>query len=220
MPDCLSGEDLSCIRGERLVFTKLTFRLEAGEALVLRGPNGSGKSSLLRLIAGLGRPTTGAIAWNGADIARDRAAHRARVAYAGHADAIKAALTVEENFRFWSELRGGGPEPIAALARLGLDRHANIPGRFLSSGERRRLALATLAASGADVWLLDEPTVGLDAASLSALEGLLAAHLREGGMVVLSTHVDLALGGATTLDLGDFTVARPDAQPDALQGAV
>jgi len=209
MPDCLTGEDLSCIRGERLVFTQLSFRLEAGGALVLRGPNGSGKSSLLRLVAGLARPATGVIAWNGDGIARDRAAHRARIAYAGHADAIKPALTVEENLRFWTGLRSGEPDATDALSQLGLDRHAQIPGRFLSSGERRRLALATLAASRAAVWLLDEPTVGLDAPSLAALEGLLAAHLRGGGMVVLSTHVDLALGDAATLDLGAFTVARP-----------
>lgn len=211
MPDSLSGEDLACIRGERLVFAKLAFRIETGGALVLRGPNGSGKSSLLRLIAGLGRPTTGAIAWNGEDIAQDRAAHRGRIAYAGHAEAIKPALTVEENFRFWAGLRGATADAKPALARLGLDRHAGIPGRFLSSGEKRRLALATMAASGAAVWLLDEPTVGLDAASLSALEDLLAEHRRNGGMVVLSTHVDLALGDAAMLDLGAFAVARPDA---------
>jgi heme exporter protein A len=209
MPDCLSGEDLSCIRGERLVFTQLSFRLEAGGALVLRGPNGSGKSSLLRLIAGLGRPVTGAIAWNGASIARDRAAHRARTAYAGHADAVKPALTVAENLCFWTALRGSVQDATAALARLGLDRHAAVPGRFLSSGEKRRLALATLAASGAPVWLLDEPTVGLDAASLTALERLIAEHRRNGGMVVLSTHVDLGLGDADTLDLGAYAVARP-----------
>lgn len=210
MPDCLTGEDLSCIRGERLVFDSLSFRLETGGALVLRGPNGSGKSSLLRLIAGLAPPTSGAIAWNGESIARDRAAHRARVAYAGHADAIKPALTVEENLVFWAGHRGvGHGDPSAALARLNLDRHARIPGRFLSSGERRRLALATLAASGAAVWLLDEPTVGLDTASLTALEGLLAAHRQGGGMVVLSTHVDLGLGDAALLDLGAFAVARP-----------
>lgn len=210
MPDSLSGEDLACIRGERLVFTKLAFGIETGGALVLRGPNGSGKSSLLRLIAGLARPATGAIAWNGADIARDRAAHRTRIAYAGHADAIKPALTVAENFRFWCGLRGETPDVNTALARLGLARHAGIPGRFLSSGEKRRLALATLAASGAAVWLLDEPTVGLDTASLAALEGLIAEHRAAGGMVVLSTHVDLALGGPATLDLGAFSVARPE----------
>ena len=175
MPDCLSGEDLSCIRGERLVFTRLSFRIESGGALLLRGPNGSGKSSLLRLIAGLGPPATGVIAWNGEHVARDRGAHRARIAYAGHADAIKPALTAAENLRFWTGLRGDSPDAAAALARL-----------------------------------------GLDATSLSALEGLLARHRQDGGMVVLSTHVDLALGGAETLDLGAFAVARPA----PLQGAL
>ena len=209
MPNCLSGEDLSCIRGERLVFTKLSFRLESGGALLLRGPNGSGKSSLLRLIAGLGRPETGVIAWNGEAISRDRAGHRTRIAYAGHADAVKPALTVSENLRFWTGLRSAPVDAARALERLGLERHAALPGRFLSSGEKRRLALATLAATGAPVWLLDEPTVGLDTESLAALERLIAEHRNAGGMVVLSTHVDLGLGPAETLDVGAFTVARP-----------
>jgi len=208
MPDCLTGEDLSCIRGERLVFTKVSFRLDGGGALVLRGPNGSGKSSLLRLMAGLARPVVGVIAWNGQSIASDRAAHRMRTAYVGHAEAVKPALTVMENLQFWSGMHGGARDVTAALARLGLQHHAQVSARFLSSGERRRLALAILAAAPADLWLLDEPTVGLDAASLSALEAMLDDHRRRGGMVVLSTHVDLRLGDAATLDLGAFAVAR------------
>ncbi len=215
MPDCLTGQDLSCIRGERLVFTGLSFRLEAGGALVLRGPNGSGKSSLLRLIAGLARPTTGVIAWNGADVAEDRTAHRARLAYVGHADAVKLALTAAENLTFWTGLRGGG-NVSDALARLGLTPHAQVAARFLSSGERRRLALALLAAGDAELWLLDEPTVGLDTASLAALEALIAEHRRKGGMVALSTHTALALGEADTIDLGAFTVARWTPDADAL----
>jgi heme exporter protein A len=208
MPDCLTGQDLSCIRGERLVFARLSFRLEAGGALVLRGPNGSGKSSLLRLIAGLARPATGVIAWNGADVTADRAAHRARIAYVGHADAVKPALTTAENLAFWTGLRGDG-DVAAGLARLGLARHALVAARFLSSGERRRLALAQLAASKAELWLLDEPTVGLDTASLSAFETLIAEHRRNGGMVALSTHTEIALGEADTVDLGAFAVTRP-----------
>ena len=208
MPDCLSGEDLSCIRGERLVFTKLAFRLEEGGALVLRGPNGSGKSSLLRLMAGLGRPTAGALLWNGASILQDKAAHRTRTAYVGHSDAIKPALTVAENLKFWTGMHGIDGDVPAALARLGLEQHAQVSGRYLSSGERRRLALATLAAVPSDLWLLDEPTVGLDATSQSALEGLLADHRSRGGMVVLSTHVDLRLDDAQTLDLGAYAVSR------------
>jgi len=214
MPDCLTGQDLSCIRGERLVFTGLSFRLEAGGALVLRGPNGSGKSSLLRLIAGLARPTTGVITWNRVDVATDRAAHRARLAYVGHADAVKPALTAAENLAFWSGLRGEG-NVAAALARLGLARHAQVAARFLSSGERRRLALAQLAASHAILWLLDEPTVGLDTAALAALEALIAEHRQSGGMVALSTHAEMALGQSDIVDLGAFAVARPMQDADA-----
>lgn len=208
MSDCLTGEDLSCIRGERLVFTKLAFRLDGGGALVLRGPNGSGKSSLLRLIAGLSRPTAGTIQWNGASIRQDRPAHRARIAYVGHADAVKPALTVAENLRFWAGMHGAGGDIPAALARLGLERHAGISARYLSSGERRRLALAVLAAVPATLWLLDEPTVGLDTDAVAALETLVAEHRRRGGMVVLSTHVDMNLAQAATLDLATFAVAR------------
>jgi len=215
MPDCLTGEDVSCIRGERLVFTKLAFRLEDGGALVLRGPNGSGKSSLLRLMAGLGRPTGGTIQWNGESIRQDRAAHRARTAYVGHADAVKSALTVAENLEFWAGMHGVRGDLSPSLARLGLDRHARVSGRYLSSGERRRLALAVLAAVPVKLWLLDEPTVGLDTNSVSALEALVAEHRRNGGMVVLSTHVDLQLPGAATLDLDAYTVAR-DAFDEAL----
>ena len=209
MPDCLTGQDLSCIRGERLVFAGLSFRLDAGGALVLRGPNGSGKSSLLRLVAGLARPATGAVAWNGENVAADRAAHCARLAYVGHADAVKPALTVSENLTFWAGLRGDGGDVAHALARLGLDRHAQVAGRFLSSGEQRRLALAQLAACRAKLWLLDEPAVGLDHAAQDILEGMIAAHRRAGGMVALSTHTETALDAADCLDLAAFTVARP-----------
>jgi len=209
MPDCLTGQDLSCIRGERLVFAGLSFRLEAGGALVLRGPNGSGKSSLLRLVAGLARPAAGTVAWNGQDVAGDRAAHCARLAYVGHADAVKPALTVAENLAFWVGLRGGGGDPHGALAQLGLDRQAQVAGRFLSSGERRRLALAHLAACRARLWLLDEPAVGLDRTAQATLEEMIAAHRHGGGMVALSTHTEIALSAADSLDLAAFAVARP-----------
>lgn len=198
---------LACLRGGRLVFAGLSFRLDAGEAMVVTGPNGSGKSSLLRLAAGLARPSQGLVAWNGGDIAADRAAHRARLAYVGHADAVKPALTAAENLAFWAGLRGGG-NAAAGLRRLGLDGLAHVPARYLSSGEKRRLALALLAASPAELWLLDEPAVGLDAASVALLETLIAEHRKAGGMVMLSTHTDMALGGATTLDLAAFAVAR------------
>jgi heme exporter protein A len=207
MSHSFTGQDLSCIRGERLVFAGLSFRLESGGLLLLRGPNGSGKSSLLRLVAGLAQPSGGVIAWNGETIAADRAAHRARIAYVGHADAVKPALTAAENLAFWTGLRGGG-DVAAGLRRLGLDGLAEVPARYLSSGEKRRVALALLAASPAELWLLDEPAVGLDAASVALLEALIAEHRNGGGMVVLSTHTEMALCGAATLDLAAFAVAR------------
>ncbi len=207
MSHSFTGQDLSCIRGERLVFAGLSFRLESGGLLLLRGPNGSGKSSLLRLAAGLAQPSGGVIAWNGETIAADRALHRARIAYVGHADAVKPALTAAENLAFWTGLRGGG-DVVAGLRRLGLKGLAEVPARYLSSGEKRRVALALLAASPAELWLLDEPAVGLDAASVALLEALIAEHRNGGGMVVLSTHTELALGGAATLDLAAFAVAR------------
>lgn len=214
MPDSFSGQDLSCVRGERLVFAGLSFRLGSGGLLLLRGPNGSGKSSLLRLAAGLARPSTGVISWNGDDIASDRALHRARLVYVGHADAVKPALTAAENLAFWAGLRGGG-DVAGGLRRLGLGALAQVPARYLSSGEKRRLALAPLAASPADLWLLDEPAVGLDAASVALLESLIAEHRKAGGMVALSTHTEMALGGAETLDLAAFAVARAAPEPAA-----
>ena len=212
MPDRFTGHDLSCIRGERLVFAGLAFGLEEGGLLQLRGPNGSGKSSLLRLAAGLARPAKGVVAWNGADVAEDRAAHRARLAYVGHADAVKPALTAAENLAFCAGVRGGG-EVAGGLRRLGLGAVAHVPARYLSSGERRRLALALLAAAPARLWLLDEPAVGLDAASVARLEALIAEHRRRGGMVILSTHADMALDAAATLDLAAFAVARAAPEP-------
>jgi heme exporter protein A len=127
---------------------------------------------------------------------------------------VKPALTVSENLTFWAGLRGDGGDVAHALARLGLDRHAQVAGRFLSSGEQRRLALAQLAACRAKLWLLDEPAVGLDHAAQDILEGMIAAHRRAGGMVALSTHTEVALDAADCLDLAAFTVARPALEAD------
>ncbi len=210
MTDRFTGDSLTCIRGERLVFANLSFALGAGEALVLRGPNGSGKSSLLRILAGLGQSAGGTLLWNAAPVREDPGAHRARVRYLGHRNALKAALTARENLEFAASLYGGGAVD-AALGRLRLTALADVPARFLSAGEQRRLALARLVAAPARVWLLDEPTVGLDDASLGALIDMIAVHRRDGGLVVLATHGPLDLGGTGTLDMAEFAVARPGA---------
>ena len=202
-----TGLALTCARGDRMVFADLDFSLAPGEALVLTGANGSGKSSLLRLMAGLARPEAGRIAWDGADIADDPAAHAARLHYVGHLDAVKPALTVAENLRFWAALRGGGDGAKgveAALAGFGIDHLAGISARFLSAGQRRRLALARTLAAPSALWLLDEPTVALDADGVAAVHVAIEAHRAAGGCCVVSTNVSLTIGAPRRLDLGEF----------------
>ena len=160
-----------------------------GGAMLLLGPNGSGKSTLLRVLAGLKRPDVGRVAWAEAAVP---------VAYLGHADAIKNGLTAAENLRF----AAGGRPVGAAMAALGLEALGELPARMLSAGQRRRLALARLTLSPAPLWLLDEPTLGLDAASLDLLTALLARHRAAGGGVVAATHQALELPDATLLQLG------------------
>ncbi|SDB66533.1 heme ABC exporter ATP-binding protein CcmA [Belnapia rosea] len=195
----LQAENLACARGERVVFAGLSFTLEPGGALLLVGENGAGKSTLLRLLAGLLAPAEGRLLWDGQDALADRAAHAARLRYLSHADALKPALTARENLAFFARLWGGAVE--GALESLGLLPLAELPARVLSSGQKRRLALARLALGPAPLWLLDEPTVGLDAASVGRLGGLLAAHRAAGGMVLAATHLPLPLPGARELRL-------------------
>lgn len=211
------GRDLLCIRGERRVFAGLDFTLAAGGALFLVGSNGSGKSSLLRLLAGLLRPAAGALLWNGAPVAKDAEAHRARLHYVGHLDAVKAVLTARENLSFWAALHGAvdGRRLVQALDGFDLGHLAELPGRVLSAGQKHRLALARLLAAPAELWLLDEPTVGLDTASLARLAGAIAGHRAGGGRVVVATHAPLDMPGAETLSLEPFRAATAPSQAEA-----
>ncbi|MAF95570.1 MAG: heme ABC transporter ATP-binding protein CcmA [Rhodospirillaceae bacterium] len=206
-----TGTDVVCFRAERIVFEGLNFALEPGGALILRGANGSGKSSLLRLMAGLGRPLSGTIAWHEADIADDPEAHNRHLHYVGHADPVKPVLTVAENLAFWAALRvqadtaGGTAGAVAeALERLGIGHLASVPGRFLSAGQKRRVNLARVLTAKADLWLLDEPQTALDSQAVKSLDAVIADHRRDGGMVVVSSHAEAGLKDAVTLDLGDF----------------
>jgi heme exporter protein A len=167
----LTAEDVAVFRGERLVFRDLSLRVPTGGALVLTGPNGSGKSTLLRLLAGLARPAAGRLLWDGADALADLAGHGRRVVYLGHLDAVKPGLTVVENLRFAAAV--SGRSVTAALAAVGLAELAELPARMLSAGQKRRLALSRLVLSAAPVWLLDEPTLGLDGASTERFGELL-----------------------------------------------
>ncbi len=198
----LGAEGLACVRSERVVFLDLSFTVRSGEALVLRGPNGSGKSSLLRLIAGLLPAADGTLTWNGTSVRADRDAHRARLDYVGHVDAVKAALSVRENLEFWAALAGKTGAETAALKRFGLIELADLPARFLSAGQQRRLNLARLGASGAALWLLDEPAVSLDQPSVLALHDLIQAHRTRGGISVIASHGDIEVEGARILHLG------------------
>jgi heme exporter protein A len=196
----LQAEGLAAFRGERLVFSDLDFAVPAGGALVLVGANGSGKSTLLRLLAGLVRPIAGRLLWGAEDALADLPSHAARVTYLGHLDAVKPGLTVAENLRFAARMSRGSVGD--ALAALGLEELTDVPARFLSAGQKRRLALARLGLSMAPLWLLDEPTVGLDAASQEQVGAVLRAHRARGGIVVAATHVPLPLDDVAELRLG------------------
>ena len=201
------ADQLACRRGDRLIFQGLGFSVQPGGALLLLGPNGSGKSSLLRLLAGLLKPSSGDIFWGAKPVASDRETHVGRLHYLGHQDAVKPVLTVEENLLFWARLHDPKtPEPRveAALAAFNLKALARTPGKLLSAGQRRRLGLARLLAAPAPLWLLDEPSVGLDIESVDRLETILAEHRAGGGIVALSTHAHIALPGAEVLHLNQF----------------
>ena len=191
-------EGLACWRGGRLVLADVGFALKPGEALTLRGPNGSGKSTLLRLVAGFLEPDAGRIRFGGEDL---RGREGEVLHYVGHASPAKPLLSVEENLGAAVALAGGGTID-AGLDALGLARLRRTPARFLSAGQRRRLALARLAAVPRSLWLLDEPGVGLDAESRGRLEALILRHRAGGGTVVAATHGDVALDRAYVLELG------------------
>jgi heme exporter protein A len=196
----LQAAGLAAFRGERLVFRDLDFAVADGGALLLTGPNGSGKTTLLRLLAGLLRPAAGTLLWDGVDALADPSAHARRVAHVGHQDAVKPMLTAAENLRFAARLSGGDVHD--ALAAVGLEELADLPGRMLSAGQRRRVALARLALSRAPLWLLDEPTLGLDARSVARFGAMLEAHRGGGGMAIAATHLPLPLSDAAAFVLG------------------
>ena len=184
----LTVAGVSAFRGERLVLRDVSLAVPPKGALLLLGANGSGKSTLLRVLAGLKRPDVGRVLWDGADPGE------AAVAYLGHLDAVKPGLTTAENLRFAAQ--AGSGTVAAALLAMDLAALADLPARMLSAGQRRRLALARLLLSPARLWLLDEPTLGLDTASVERLGGVLAAHRAAGGVVVTATHLPLPLPGA------------------------
>ena len=193
------------------MFTKLSFSLEGGDALILSGPNGSGKSTLLRLLAGLLQPIKGEIHWSdiGSCIGQNPLVHYCRTHYVGHTDAIKSVMTVWENIAFWSQLRTPEPDIMNALTQFGLERLANVQGQFLSAGQKQCVNLARILATPADLWLLDEPATSLDSGAVSLLRKVISKHRGKGGIIIASTHQDLNLPASQTLKLSEFTAEVP-----------
>lgn len=186
----LAFDAVTCVRGGRVLFEGLSFTLEAGGAALVTGPNGAGKSSLIRVAAGLLQPATGAV--------RGKAE---RALLTEHA-ALDEELSLASALGFWARL-DGRPEAVAgALDALALSDLAAVPVRLLSTGQRRRAAIARVVASGAPVWLLDEPANGLDATALELLETAIAAHRAQGGATLIASHTPVALPGAQTIGLG------------------
>jgi heme exporter protein A len=209
----LVADALACRRAGRRVFTNVSFRLEPGEAATLRGPNGSGKSTLLRVLAGLLAPEAGDARLGDASLAADAEGFQELVAYAGHLDAVKPQLTVAENLAVWAAFYGGGRGSAAALERFGLSRIADYPAAYCSAGQKRRLGLARLMVVDRPLWLLDEPTVSLDAASTAVFVGVVREHLARGGFAIAATHVPIGLEGGPEIVMGAST-APAAASPD------
>ncbi len=199
----LAIEHLAVERGSRRVIDGLTLRVEGGTPVVLTGPNGSGKTTLIRTIAGLINPVSGSIALNGGDPEKDLAAE---AHYVGHLNALKPSLTVEENLAFWARYLGNGAvtqssiEP--ALEAFALTSLAGVPAGYLSAGQKRRACLARLLVTPRPLWLLDEPTVSLDAGSVQMLARQIDAHAAGGGLVIAATHIPLGLAREQRVDLG------------------
>ena len=194
----MTARDLSVARGGVPVLEGISFTLAAGQALILRGPNGVGKTTLLRTLAGLQPATAGRVS-----------APADGFAYGAHADGLKAVLTVRENLEFWAAVHGAGGVAEALLV-MDLTALADRPAAQLSAGQKRRLGLARMLVTGRPVWLLDEPTVSLDAASVGLFQGMLRSHLSADGLAVIATHVDIGVEAAV-LDLTPFK-ARAAAQ--------
>jgi heme exporter protein A len=215
MISSLTAEKLTCARGERKLFEQLSFRVTAGQALAVEGANGAGKTSLLRMLAGFLSPAAGRIVTRIEGSDSDDAEERGRqVGWLGHQDGLKPQLTVREQLKFYSELygwplrplrpasqgtspvTGGGKEGAGedVLAQVGLSRQADLPCRYLSAGQKRRLALARLLVSQRPLWLLDEPFAALDTAGQQLVAQLMARHCGAGGIIIAATHEPLGLG--------------------------
>lgn len=201
----LAADELAVTRGERIVFSELSFAVSEGEALILTGPNGSGKTTLIRAIAGLIRPAAGELRLEAGDPERTIGQH---CHYVGHRGAIRSSMTVLENVEFWrSFLAKDSIDRLpgrdgAALDAFGLLALSHIPAGYLSDGQKRRLGLARLLLTRRRIWLLDEPYASLDAASQGILDAVIDRHLRSAGIAIIATHQPIDVSSQRELRLG------------------
>jgi heme exporter protein A len=192
----LRVSNISCSRGNKPLFTDVSFELQAGQALHLEGDNGVGKTSLLRIVCGLSPADAGEVCWHDTTIQKNAAAFRSSLFYLGHGLSLKEELSALENLMSDAAVSGRSLSQIQALqalARMGLRGREHLPLRVMSQGQKRRTALARLLASQAPLWVLDEPFVALDVKAIDGLRGLLAEHVGNGGLVLFTSHQPVAL---------------------------
>lgn len=199
----LSCENVSCIRGETSIFNGLGFCLADGALLLLKGPNGSGKTSLLKILSGLLPASGGEILWNNSPIAGNDIFRR-DLMYIGHKSAVKADCTVYENLAFWAQIFNTEILIPAALRFYDLEKYKNLPAGQLSAGWQRRVALARLIVAPSRLWLLDEPTNFLDDDAVVLTASLIESRVRQGGIVIVASHIMNSAIGAHTLYMGDY----------------
>ncbi|WP_086616998.1 heme ABC exporter ATP-binding protein CcmA [Erythrobacter tepidarius] len=197
LPPFLAAESLACRRGERLLFRRLSFRLEAGSACHVTGANGAGKTTLLRALAGLTTPFAGEVRREGA------------LALLDERSGLEPDLPLGRALDFWFGL-DGATDGDAVMRRLRLDALAEVPVRFLSTGQRKRAALARVLGQAAPVWLLDEPLAGLDIASQGLVSALVREHCAAGGIALIASHQPLDVPGMTSFAIEDFAPAETE----------
>ena len=204
MLECIG---LQCVRGDRTLFSDLNLSVNEGELLHIKGVNGSGKTSLLRLLTGLMSAAEGEIRWLGKNIKKLREEYQKDMLYIGHMPGIKGDLTALENLRVNNAINGSmvsEDDAWKALGEIGLKGREDLPARVLSQGQQRRVALAKMLVTKTKLWILDEPFVALDVKAVAMLQDVLAAHLHQNGMIVLTTHQEFSIssGNLKIVDLG------------------